>query len=532
MSMNFASAAQRVRGLLVPRKAANLPKSALTDDRLRDNVVDETIAASERLQSAASQRPVVDVDGHEVEWSNFGDCLTDYMRAAFGFEEPQLRPRDQVRPSHRLEREVIDATVRSPDFQDGRAYTRANQFESTVAGLAYADALVDAYAGLLAEHVQRSEQMGTEEQVQKSADDMFDSLRKQARKEIEDLGEVQDQTKRDIKKAVKQSAGAGERLGQLIEAEANSTMRADAAAAARSAAAAAGEEIEVIGQLPGVCKGDGMKLSPDQQLELARRWANNPHMRALARFLGRRLRNMRRARRSKLAAARGVRVGVETGDQLHKVLPREFARAASPVRAMRTLFVKDYVEKNLLQYRTERPVPTAKGPIVCVLDGSWSMKDEPREWAGSLEIGLLSIANDEKRPFASVHFGCDDELESWTFPKGEGVDPMHVVAMAEQFFAGGTDIALGMREAARLIAEEPGFKTADIVLLTDGEDTFGEDDRQIRDRLRAQGVRIQGISILQPDNAYLAEMCESYLDVSQLADTRDEALGTLAANLT
>lgn len=537
MAMNFQAAAQRVRGLLAPTRAASLSASALTPDALRDNVIRETIERNDRLQSAVSRRPVVEYgDGQEHVWENFGDCLTDYARAAFGFDEPKVRPAGEVRPSHQLERAIIEEILRCPEFHDARPYTRANQLEATMAALTVADQLQDFASMLLTDHVKRSEQMGTEEHLQASADDMFDRLREQARQEIDDVGAVQDDTRRAIKRALKQSEQAGQRLGQLIAEEDASSMRQDARTAARTAAKVALDEAQSVGEMPGFLKGTGdgagKKLNPEQQLELAKRWTSNAHLRQLAKLLGRRLRRMARARRSRLTSSRGVKVGVETGDDLHKLLSRELARACSPVKAMRTLFVKDLVERQTMQFRTEQEIPTAKGPIIPVVDCSASMDGEPRVWAGSLEIGLLSIAAEEGRAFASVHFSSANQQKSWVFPKGE-IDPHAVVDMAEHFFNGGTSILSAMRAALEIVRTQPGFKTADVVLLTDGLDHFADGDKAVRDELRAMGVRIQGISILKPNNAYCKQMCDAYIDVTQLAqDTRDQALEQVAVNLT
>jgi hypothetical protein len=55
------------------------------------------------------------------------------------------------------------------------------------------------------------------------------------------------------------------------------------------------------------------------------------------------------------------------------------------------------------------------------------------------------------------------------------------------------------------------------VLVGDGEDIFGAADEKLRKTMTDAGVRIHGISILTPDNAYFTAMCEWHVDVIDLA---------------
>jgi uncharacterized protein with von Willebrand factor type A (vWA) domain len=107
-----------------------------------------------------------------------------------------------------------------------------------------------------------------------------------------------------------------------------------------------------------------------------------------------------------------------------------------------------------------------------------------------------------------------------------------VLEMASHFYhGGGTSTWQGLHAAKEIILAGGDFKTADIVLCTDGQCPFGEKDRLLVNELRAMGVRIHGISILAPNNAYLAQACEWQCDVTDLAGSND-ASDRLAVELT
>ena len=139
MAMNFATASKRVRGLLAPTKPADLSKSSLTPDPLRDNIIRDAGAQSERFQAATRKYPEIEYertndDGststESYEWETFPEAVRDFARAAFGWDEPEVLSRDKVRPSHRFNREIMQAAINSPGFRELRPHSRNNELES------------------------------------------------------------------------------------------------------------------------------------------------------------------------------------------------------------------------------------------------------------------------------------------------------------------------------------------------------------------------------------------------------------------
>lgn len=198
---------------------------------------------------------------------------------------------------------------------------------------------------------------------------------------------------------------------------------------------------------------------------------------------------------------------------------------------MRGLFIQDWSARRLLEYEMQGKIPAGKGPIIEVHDGSGSMGGEPFIWASSLAACLCMLAKREKRAFAGIEFGSANQLKSWYFPKDEDTDPDKLLDFVSHFFGGGTHTATGMREALRIIEEEPEFSTADVILIGDGCDTFRDEDKRIRDRLRELDVRIHGITIMTGANPYFDQMCEWHVDVTDLAGSND-ATDALAENIT
>jgi uncharacterized protein with von Willebrand factor type A (vWA) domain len=546
MPMDFSSAGGRVRKLLAPKRPLDLSKSALTEDQLRDNIVAEEAAHSERFKKHVRKQPEVtyqpkdedgnpklDDQGQPIEeshvWSTFPEAVRDHARAAFGWDEPEVRPPNEVRPSYQLNREIMASTLADENFSTARPYTRNQPVQSMYGAMAYSAKMQEMASEHLAEHIARSEEMAEQEQAAQSADEMLEKLRQQAKSQIDRTGKVNDKTRRSIKQQTKKRTAAQAALNALMQAQAQSNFFADVATSTAAAAEAAAHAADAITSLPGVDPGTAQNLSPDQQIALAEKWAANKDLQEIARMVGRMIRDMKFKRDARTKNVKIEPVGIETGNDIGLLLPTEMARAYMPT--FRPLFIKDYAERSLLQYQMEGKAPAGKGPIIELHDGSGSMSGEPFIWASSLGLTLLTIAQREKRHFAGIEFGSASELKTWHFPKGKPADPDQVIDYAGHFFGGGTSIVTGMKEALRIMREQPEFKTADVILISDGGDYFREDDLAIRNELNALGVRIHGISILAPGNTYLEQMCEYVVDVIDLAGSND-GTDKLAENIT
>lgn len=537
MAMDFGAARDRVRQLIASKKPSELSNSALRPDALRDNIIEETGAHTERFKHALRRKPEVEFehtneDGTKEQksysWDGYGDALRDVARAGFDFSDPQLLGQDKVKASRQINRELLRDYMHSPSFDDSRPYTQGNGVESVFGALAASKSLQESAKTRLSEHIARSEDMREEEERAQSAQDMMEQLRNRARQDVKDDGTVSDDTRRGIKQAIKQGEKAEQNLVDLLNDQAGSSFAQDVRAAANEAADEAAESVDALSNLPGLEPGEAHNLSPDQQIELAEAWAANPDLKKIAEMLGRMMPMMARARAARSKNVPVEPVGVTTGRHLERLLPHEMARMHIP--ALRVSFVKDFAEHSLLEYEMSGKEPLSKGPIIPVHDGSGSMNGEKFVWASSLALTLFKIAQREKRAFAGVEFGSPNQCKSWFFPKGETADPMKVLDYASHFFGGGTSTVTGMAEALRIVRDVPAFSTADIVLIGDGQDHFRDADQKVRDQLLALDVRIHGITIMTNANPYFEQMCEWHVDVTELAAS-NEATEQLAEQI-
>ena len=366
-------------------------------------------------------------------WPAWKGLLQDTFQTYFK-PAPQLRPLEAVDAVHQATRPYVAELLDDPATAQTRTGTVLDDLASAVGALATGRVLAEKIA---------------------AHPDLHDSLRKSQTPPPQAQGALH--------KAVHQAA----RRGAQEAEEAQGTLMS-------------------WGMDPGAME----RVPLGQRLDLALQLAS-PQFRRLAATIGR-MRNLARARQGgSLRHLRDELHSVTQGDDLGRVLPAELANLRSPMR--RLDFSRRLLEHQLLQYAV-RPVPRVQmGPIVALLDASGSMSGEPLEWAAAVGLAFADTARRQKRDFAACYFDTQ-VLQEFRFPKGK-LTPQEILGFATQGGGGGTsyDAALGW---GLEVLQEQTFRSADLVLITDGECAVDDSTLAALAHLRrTQGLRVFSILI-------------------------------------
>lgn len=154
-----------------------------------------------------------------------------------------------------------------------------------------------------------------------------------------------------------------------------------------------------------------------------------------------------------------------SGDISH-LLPSEAVLLADP--DLENYFLMKWVEQKLLTYDTagwiEEP---PKGPVICALDTSHSMRGSKLRLAQLFVMTFAALSLLEKRNFTLLLFGARGEWKEqalyWRKP-----DWTSFYNLAQQAFGGGTHFDVPIRRAIEIIDSQQAFRGADIVMVTDG----------------------------------------------------------------
>jgi uncharacterized protein with von Willebrand factor type A (vWA) domain len=256
-------------------------------------------------------------------------------------------------------------------------------------------------------------------------------------------------------------------------------------------------------------------------LRLLGRLRKDSRLRRIAELAGRFKRILAEKRRQRVHHGADEVVDVEQGAELARLLPSELARIRHP--KLRLAFLRDFVEKQCLQYRMAGVEALGKGPLVVCLDKSGSMAGAKDVWATAVTLALLDVAQHEKRPFGLICFNGGVTFEA-SVRAGEQLSHEALFVSCD----GGTDIDAAVARALDLIeAGAHGMRRADVVLVTDG---ISDPNRAAALRIRAgaHGVTILGFGI-DVSPADLAPWCDSAQAVTSTEMLEAGAADGLAA---
>ncbi|NHN30644.1 vWA domain-containing protein [Paenibacillus agricola] len=165
----------------------------------------------------------------------------------------------------------------------------------------------------------------------------------------------------------------------------------------------------------------------------------------------------------------------QSGDISH-MLPSEASLLADP--DYEAYFTIKWLDRKLLTYnisgRMEEP---QKGPVVCMLDTSHSMRGSKLRVAQLFVATFASFSLLERRDFVLLLFGARGELIEqalyWRKPDWPGF-----YALAQLAFGGGTHFDAPLRRGIEIVEGNPRFADADFVMVTDGIGTISAPLRQ------------------------------------------------------
>lgn len=533
----MADMSQRVEDLFKRTKnITTLSESVVQHDRLDDGVLGDMVERAVHFRRVVYDRPEIDLDnltddeGNAIELSEeerdkamefvaWEDLMGDAFRAFHTFREPELKGQDEILPSRDINRRIMSHVTASEKFTSMRPDTRHDEIASAFAAITLSEGLRESLQEEMKEMVVGAKRMADQEQQIAGAQEALEQMRKQAQEEHQQSGEVNPELEQAIQEQAQSKTQARQELAEQQAEQQTKGMGVAAVEVIDKALEGAEEATQAIGSLPGTEPGTGQKLSPDEMIDLAQKWKENPELFDMAKLIGRMQRDIRYRRTNRVTGGREEIIDVKLGDDLPLLLPSEKVKLRHPL--LRRDFMRRYHERSLVQYETRGYAEAGRGPIIVCLDGSGSMGGMKNVWARALAVSFIAIAKRERRDSAAVEFSSRHQQKRWDFFAKQPINPLRIVDFASHMFNGGTDITGGVKKAKELIDMVPEFKTADIVLMTDGIDHFQADDQELRDELRALGVRLHGVAIGMKSNAYLEEMCEDVVAAWDLAGTND-----------
>lgn len=343
---------------------------------------------------------------------------------------------------------------------------------------------------------------------------------------LKNLPESDPQTAQKNADHIKQLAGEDSEQAQTAQNRADkasmkATLAAGAVAERATEELAAGVEAaigaveSVVTAMNSLGAGQGAGLpqvvsaTPEEVRDAL---AKHPALQRVAKIAGRMRIAARKARKEKVRYVPEQIVDVTVGGELSRLLPSELMQLADPESEL--VLSRKLMERQALEYELEGTENVGQGPVILAVDASGSMSGPRYEWAMGIALALIEICMRGDRPFVFYSFDWGaNQLHRFSKPKDVTL-PAVLDMVLHSFTGGGTSIDQAIQRASQLVADEPEWKRADLILISDGDDRgYGNTLLGLKEN---QGVDTYGIAVGSSFAEEEQEALAGYAEVTYL----------------
>ena len=269
----------------------------------------------------------------------------------------------------------------------------------------------------------------------------------------------------------------------------------------------------------GLGEGSDIKVPFGLKRSALERIRNSEYLRKFTDMIGKYKECAVTEQKKKVKASAIEIKSVKVGDKIEDALPSDKLNLCNDIT--KKDFYRRMTQGQLMSYDKESQKQKNKGPIIVCIDQSGSMHGDKDMWAKALAVGILEVAQLQKREFACIPY--DSSCRKTTIIHKDEISPDKIIGIAEERATGGTDFESPLKEASKLI-EDSNFKEADIVFITDGDCSVSDDFRRKFKQLKEdKEFRTMGVLVDygHTSRTTLDDFCDSVTTVSQIADAKN-----------
>ena len=447
----------------------------------------------------------------------------------------RVLPEVDMHISTRMNRGIISNLINTPEYISLRQTCRMDQFNAALGTEIIGREAID----ILREAIEKLKDL----EQKKDAMDRLMEEEEKIDELIEDIGDI-DELIEDAKRAgngslaaqLEQERQAKEQSVATLKAMANKIAEdcdelieddelvSEVSTTMGSTLTETGKQVQEVSELCeawGLGTGENCQVAFQNKKDAIERIRRSSKLHKLTDLVGK-FKESAIVEQKKKAKHGAVEIkGVTTGDKIQDTLPSDRMNLCNDIT--KCDFYRRMSEHGLLQYSKESNKQKNKGPIIVCVDTSGSMQGDEEIWSKALTVGILEVAQMQKRDFACIIYSS--HADKPIVIKKDEIAPQKIIDCAERFHNGGTSFEAPLNEALELIKDST-FKNADIVFITDGDcyvsDNFSRKFKQIKEDkdFRTLGVLVN-MGRGHVSDSRLKEFCDSITLVSDIADLND-----------
>ena len=447
----------------------------------------------------------------------------------------RVLPEVDMHISTRMNRGIISNLINTPEYISLRHTCRMDQFNAALGTEIIGREAID----ILREAIEKLKDL---EQKKDAMDRLMEEEEKidELIEDIEDIDELIEDAKRagngSLAAQLEQERQAKEQSVATLKAMANKIAEdcdelieddelvSEVSTTMGSTLTETGKQVQEVSELCeawGLGTGENCQVAFQNKKDAIERIRRSSKLHKLTDLVGK-FKESAIVEQKKKAKHGAVEIkGVTTGDKIQDTLPSDRMNLCNDIT--KGDFYRRMSEHGLLQYSKESNKQKNKGPIIVCVDTSGSMQGDEEIWSKALTIGILEVAQMQKRDFACIIYSS--HADKPIVIKKDEIAPQKIIDCAERFHNGGTSFEAPLNEALELIKDST-FKNADIVFITDGDcyvsDNFSRKFKQIKEDkdFRTLGVLVN-MGCGHVSDSSLKEFCDNITLVSDIADLND-----------
>lgn len=446
----------------------------------------------------------------------------------------KLLPESDIHVSTRLNRKFAECYLNTPEYIKLRQTCRLDQFNAALGTEIIGNKLLKIVEEVMNKLKEQQEAMQKMQELIKKEQEMDDLV--QENEELDDLlqemiasgqggssqaQQIQAQIDQNnvTKKAIQELANKiAEEMDDLIEEDDLANEISTKAGKSFDEASMQVAETSDIVELWGLGEGGKCRVSYQNKKDAIERIRKSSKLKKLTDLIGRFKESAITEQKKKTKNGAVEISSVTVGKKIEDTLPSE--RMMLSNETTKSDFYNRYSEGRLMTYSKESNKSKNKGPIILCCDESGSMDGDSETWSKAFTMGVLEIAQMQKRDFAFIAYASNAN-DPIVIKKGE-VSPDKVITICEEFIDGGTNFECALNKALELIKDST-FKNSDILFITDGDcsisDSFKKKFKQIKEEkeFACKGILVD-MGRWRSSDSTLKEFCDDVVRISDVAD--------------
>lgn len=371
--------------------------------------------------------------------------------------------------------------------------------------------------------IEQEEQVDSLSEELEEMEELLDEMRMSGEEETEEFEELMEQYSNG-EMTLQQARNMAEQMSKDCEelVEANDELTESMPVLMDNSINTATSEVQQVSQYVqawGLGQGSDIKVPFGIKRSALEKIRNSEYLKKFTDMIGKYKECAVEEQKKKIRNSAIEIKSVKVGDKIEDALPSDKLNLCNEVT--KKDFYRRMTQGQLMSYDKESQKQKNKGPIIVCIDQSGSMHGEKDMWAKALAVGILEVAQLQKREFACIPY--DYDVRKVTVIHKDEISPDKIIGIAEESATGGTDFEAPLKKASELI-EDSNFKEADIIFITDGDCSVSSDFRRKFKQLKEdKDFKTMGVLVDYGHNSSssLQDFCDSITTVSRIADATE-----------